>query len=255
MINPPPSTLIIVAGGKGTRVGGSVPKPLIELAGRSILLRALDAFAGLDWIHQRIVALPREAIREHFFGATEIGGRLRADLSPEHCRTALSRGMLAAGVTVVVSGGERRQDSVKATLDAIDAQSELVLIHDAARPFVSRTVIEAVAHAAAATGAAVPAVAMKDTVKRVDTSGRVRETLERQKLRTVQTPQGFQRTIILDAYARFGREEVTDDAALCERAGIAVTTVDGEERNFKITTPRDVVLARMMVEDGGDIGV
>jgi 2-C-methyl-D-erythritol 4-phosphate cytidylyltransferase/2-C-methyl-D-erythritol 2,4-cyclodiphosphate synthase len=143
------------------------------------------------------------------------------------------------------SGGATRQASVRAGLEALVSQSpDIVLIHDAARPFVTAGVISRAIDAAEITGAAVPAIAVTDTIKLIGASGHVEATPERARLRIAQTPQAFRFDVILDAHrraARDGRDDFTDDAALAEWAGLTVATFDGDVANMKLTTPEDFV--------------
>jgi 2-C-methyl-D-erythritol 4-phosphate cytidylyltransferase / 2-C-methyl-D-erythritol 2,4-cyclodiphosphate synthase len=143
------------------------------------------------------------------------------------------------------SGGATRQASVRAGLEALVSQSpDIVLIHDAARPFVTAGVISRAIDAAQITGAAVPAIAVTDTIKLIGDSGHVEATPERARLRVAQTPQAFSFDVILDAHrraAREGRDDFTDDAALAEWAGLTVATFEGDPANMKLTTPEDFV--------------
>jgi 2-C-methyl-D-erythritol 4-phosphate cytidylyltransferase/2-C-methyl-D-erythritol 2,4-cyclodiphosphate synthase len=143
------------------------------------------------------------------------------------------------------SGGATRQASVRSGLEALASQSpDIVLIHDAARPFVTAAVISRAIDAAEITGAAVPAIAVTDTIKLIGDNGHVEATPERARLRIAQTPQAFSFDVILDAHrraARDGRDDFTDDAALAEWAGLTVATFEGDPANMKLTTPEDFV--------------
>jgi 2-C-methyl-D-erythritol 4-phosphate cytidylyltransferase / 2-C-methyl-D-erythritol 2,4-cyclodiphosphate synthase len=143
------------------------------------------------------------------------------------------------------SGGATRQASVHAGLEALAAERpDIVLIHDAARPFVSEAVISRAIDAANRTGAAIPTVSVADTIKLIDGAGNVEATPERARLRIAQTPQAFRFDVILDAHrraAREGRTEFTDDAALAEWAGLTIATFEGDVANMKLTTPEDFV--------------
>ena len=142
-------------------------------------------------------------------------------------------------------GGATRQASVRAGLEALASQSpDIVLIHDAARPFVTAAVISRAIDAAGLTGAAVPAIPVTDTIKLIGDGGHVEATPERARLRIAQTPQSFRYDVILDAHrraAREGRDDFTDDAALAEWAGLTVATFEGDPANMKLTTPEDFV--------------
>lgn len=215
--------VIIVAAGRGLRAGGDVPKQLVDLGGRTVLQRSVAAFDAHPAVTALVVVLP-------------------ADVAPD--------GHALVGATRVdcrcVAGGERRQDSVRAGLAALSHEATTVLVHDAARPFVDHAVIDRVIEAAGRTGAVVPAVAARDTVKRMASGTRlVGETIPREEIWLAQTPQGFARAVIEQAVALGARDvEATDEAMLAERAGHPVEIVQGDERNVKITTADDVMAAK-----------
>lgn len=211
---------VIVAAGRGYRAGGDMPKQYRELAGEPVIRPTLAAFlnhAQIDVV-QPVIHPDDEAI---FQKATAGLTRL---LPP-------------------VAGGATRQASVRAGLEALrGAAPDLVLIHDAARPFLSSDLITRAIGAAKAHGAAVPAVAITDTVKKVDERDMVSETLDRSRLRTVQTPQAFAYDVIVELHDRAaaaGRDDFTDDAALAEWAGHPVNVFVGESSNVKLTTSDD----------------
>jgi 2-C-methyl-D-erythritol 4-phosphate cytidylyltransferase / 2-C-methyl-D-erythritol 2,4-cyclodiphosphate synthase len=213
-------TAIIAAGGAGRRLGTPVPKQLLQLDGRSMLERSVDAFAAHPAVAETIVVLP-------------------ADLAAAPPQWLASR----APRVRVVAGGERRQDSVANGFDATDRSADVVLVHDAARPFVTPDVITRVIDAAVAHGAAIAAIPVSDTVKRAEgPSGEriVVDTISRDALYLAQTPQGFAHGVLRDAVA-LGRSgvEATDEAMLAERAGHTVRLVDGAAANVKITTAED----------------
>ncbi len=212
-------SVIIAAGGRGLRMGGPLPKQLVEVGGRAVLDRSVSAFAAHPEVSEVVVALPPD-LASHppgYLGGT--GTRVR-----------------------VVAGGDRRQDSVANAFADVDARAEVVLVHDAARPFVGADLIARTIAAAADAGAAVAAVAVRDTVKRV-ADGRVAETLPRGTIYLAQTPQGFRRDVLAAALDAGRTLEATDEAALAEAIGRPVRVVDGEASNIKITTPEDLVLA------------
>jgi 2-C-methyl-D-erythritol 4-phosphate cytidylyltransferase / 2-C-methyl-D-erythritol 2,4-cyclodiphosphate synthase len=213
---------IIAAGGAGRRLGADRPKQLIDIGGGSMLQHALRAFLTHARVSEVIVALP--AGLEYSDLAT---------LAP-HRASALHP----------VTGGERRQDSVANAFDRVHPSSDVVLIHDAARPFVSASLIDRTIDAASVHGAAVAAVQSRDTVKRVERDV-VRETIPRDTIYLAQTPQGFRREVLAAAVA-LGRSgfEATDEAALAERAGYQVHVVEGDAGNVKITTEEDLAAAR-----------
>jgi 2-C-methyl-D-erythritol 4-phosphate cytidylyltransferase / 2-C-methyl-D-erythritol 2,4-cyclodiphosphate synthase len=212
-------TAIIAAGGAGRRLGAGVPKQLLTLGDVPILQRSVEAFLTHPLITDVVVALPTAL----------------AAAPPEWLK----------GVRVV-SGGESRQASVANAFDHVPPHSDVVLVHDAARPFVTAETISRAIDAAAAHGAAIVAVPVSDTVKRT-AHGRdvIAETIPRDQVFLAQTPQAFRRSILGEAVAlgRSGVEE-TDEAALVERAGHPVRVVAGELSNVKITTAADLEAAR-----------
>lgn len=221
---------ILVAAGRGERLGGARPKAFIEVGGRSMLAWSAEAFEAVPAV-DAIVAVVPEAER------------------------ARAREMLThvTKLHAIVPGGERRQDSVRAGLaQAPQGFDGIVLVHDAARPFVERAVIEAVVRAARESGAALPVVPVVDTVKRVR-DGRVLETVDRSELFGAQTPQGFRLSGLTRAYAAADAAglTVTDEAMALERLGEMVRAVPGSARNRKITTPDDLAWAEDVVRRGG----
>jgi 2-C-methyl-D-erythritol 4-phosphate cytidylyltransferase/2-C-methyl-D-erythritol 2,4-cyclodiphosphate synthase len=213
---------IIAAGGSGTRLGAAVPKQLLDIGGRTILQRSVEAFTSHPQVRDVIVVLPRGVA------------------------AAPPAWLAGASRVTIVSGGERRQDSVANAFDAVPGDVDVVLVHDAARPFVSGALISRAIDAAAAHGAAIVAVPASDTVKRVaGHDGVISETLRREEIFLAQTPQAFRRDVLKDAVA-LGRSgtEATDEAALAERAGHPVHVVEGDSANVKITTPGDLETAR-----------
>ena len=219
------AAVVVVAAGRGERLG--VPaKVLLPLAGRPMLAHVLDAVEEAVSIEDVIVVV----------GA--------------HTREAVE-GMIAAGpwgkVRAVVSGGEQRQDSVAAGVAAVPPSSDVVLVHDGARPLAPPALFDRCAAAAAETGAAIAAVPVADTLKRV-ADGRVAGTVDRAGLWAAQTPQGFRRNVLVDAIARCaGLPAVTDESGLCEALGIPVAIVPGEPSNLKVTRPEDVAVAEALL--------
>ena len=230
-------SVIIAAAGAGRRLGSSTPKQLLDIGGGTILQHSLRAFHTHPLVSEIVVVLP---------------GDRSAD------RSALAAGGIEArnGPAVhAVSGGERRQDSVAAAFDRVSAEAEVVLIHDAARPFVGADLIERTIAATKMHGAAIAAVRAHDTVKRVafDSGAPVIvETIPRDAVYLAQTPQGFRRDVLAAAVA-VGRSgvEATDEAALAERAGYRVHVVDGDPGNVKITTEEDLDAARQRMAGRG----
>ena len=222
---------VLVAAGRSTRFGGAVPKQFLDLGGEPIAVRAARALAGAPGVDSVVVVVPPDAL----------GG------SQDRALRAVR------GVHAVVAGGASRAASALAGVEAA-TDAAYVLVHDAARPFVQSSTITAVLKAARRHGAAVPVVAVHDTVKSDDGSGFVRETLERSALRLAQTPQAARRDWMLEALrnALADGAEVTDEAQALERAGRRVAIVDGDPRNVKITTAVDWDDARARLADRGD---
>jgi len=218
---------VIVAAGRGERAGGDVPKQYRDIAGEPMIRPTLRAF--LDHPQIRVVQVVVNAKDQGIYRAA-IDGLQK--------------------LTAPVPGGATRQASVRAGLEALAASApDLVLIHDAARPFLSSALIDRAIAAGKSTGAAVPGVVIADTVKAIDADATVAETLDRSRLRIVQTPQAFAFDLILDAHrraARAGLESFTDDAALAEWAGHRVSVFEGEAGNVKVTTNDDFARAGIL---------
>ena len=214
---------IVVAAGHGVRAGGDLPKQFRRLGGDTLLQRALSTFTGVS-----AVSLVQPVIRPN-------------DLTL--VRT-LTDGM---DILPPVSGGATRQASVRAGLEALEPREpDIVLVHDAARPFATSELIARAIAAAEKTGAAIPGLPVTDTVKRIDQTGTIETTLDRNSIRLVQTPQAFAFPALLKAHRRavtHGRDDFTDDAALVEWAGMKVSVFEGEPGNIKLTTPDDFARA------------
>lgn len=223
--------MVVVAAGQGSRLGGEVPKQFLAVGGVPILLRALRPFVAHPEVAQVAVVLPpAHAERPPDFLAPLAGASLR-----------------------VVAGGRERSDSVAAGLRALGSECRVVLVHDGARPFVDRAVIDAVvAHARAGFGA-VAAVPVSDTLKQ-QASGDptlVARTVPREGLWRAQTPQGFPRGLLEQAYARAAESmPATDDASVVEACGGTVRIVPDSPRNLKITTRDDLALAEALAAAG-----
>jgi len=225
---------VVVAAGQGLRAGGEIPKQFRRIAGETLLERALSAFAEAPDV-------------------TFVQPVIRPD------DVDLVR-RLTSGMNVLepVAGGATRQASVRAGLEAlVSCTPDIVLVHDAARPFASASLITRAIAAAEKTGAAIPALPVTDTVKRIDSAGTIEATLDRNSIRLVQTPQAFAFPALFDAHRRAlaqGRNDFTDDAALAEWAGIKVSVFAGEPGNIKFTTPEDFARAEAIQSAGlGDV--
>ena len=212
---------VIVAAGRGLRAGAGGPKQYRSVGGQTVIFRAMEPFCR----HPQLFAV-------------------QPVVNPDDIQMFQDAvcGLSHASPT---EGGATRQASVHAGLEALAPQKpDIVLIHDAARPFVSQGLISRAIDAVKPTGAAVPTIAVADTIKLVDGKGNVEATPERARLRIAQTPQVFYFDAILDAHrraAREGRSDFTDDAALAEWAGLTVATFEGDVANMKLTTPEDFV--------------
>jgi 2-C-methyl-D-erythritol 4-phosphate cytidylyltransferase len=220
---------VVVAAGSGTRLPGSVEKQFAPLRGRPVVVRALEALAAAREVEAIVLVVPRG--REEF---------ARAEMVIAH---------RVPRVAAVVAGGATRGASVRLGLAAVPASTDWVIVHDAARPLATAALVGRVLEGARETGAAVPAMPVADTLKRAD-GGVVIDTLDRDGLWAVQTPQAFGQRTLLAAHARAEKEgwETTDDAALVERAGGRVRIVEGERWNIKITEAGDLVVAEAILE-------
>ena len=213
---------IIAAGGRGARFGGDTPKQLLTLGGVPILQRTIDVFVASPSVNEIVVALPREL----------------AESPPPYLQSVTK-------TTQLVAGGERRRDSVANAFQLISNHADVVVIHDAARPFVTDDMIRRTIEAAFESGAAIAAVPAHDTVKRGDASGAVVATLPREEIYLAQTPQAFRVDVLREALAMGG--DATDEAALVERAGHRVRLVAGDAANLKITTQTDLLVAERLL--------
>jgi 2-C-methyl-D-erythritol 4-phosphate cytidylyltransferase / 2-C-methyl-D-erythritol 2,4-cyclodiphosphate synthase len=221
---------LVVAAGRGTRLGAPLPKQYLPLGGVAVLRHGVRALAEHPSIAAvRVIIHPDD--RPHYDSATA-----------------------GLGLMPPVDGGAQRQDSVRNGLESLaDAAPELVLIHDGARPFLDRPVIDRVLIGLGAHQGAIAALPVRDTVKRGD-GGRIAATIDRSALWRAQTPQGFHYGPIVAAHRAAAGAELSDDAAVAERAGIDVALVEGSEDNFKVTTMDDLARAeRLLAARNGDI--
>ena len=226
MTDHDPAAAILLAAGRSQRMGG-IDKVWANLGGRPLLAWPLEMLAALDAL-DAIVVVSGEERREQIEA-------LAAEVAP--------------GLDVRwTAGGERRRDSVAAGLDAAP-EAAWYLVHDAARPLASAVLARRVLDAAREDGAAIPGLAVADTVKAVDADGRVTSTLARAALRAVQTPQAFAGPLLRRAHAA-GGDDATDDAQLVERLGEPVVVVEGEAHALKVTTTEDLDRVRSLVERG-----
>jgi 2-C-methyl-D-erythritol 4-phosphate cytidylyltransferase len=226
----PGTEVIIVGAGQGRRMGALEPKVFLTLGPRPVLAHAVGAFTALAEISGVVLVVPAGAENRARAACRDLPG--------------------AEKIRAILPGGEHRQDSVRAGLRSLPSAAETILVHDGARPFISSELILRVVAAARQVGAAVPGLAVADTLKETNSERRVVRTLGRTAVVAVQTPQGFQRDVLLRAYAWAAANPVsaTDDAGLVEASGGPVAVVAGEPENFKLTTPWDFSLAEMLWE-------
>lgn len=223
-------TLILPAAGSGSRMDRETPKPYLELEGRTVLERTLRRFLSLEGLGRVVLAASGDRMKQ--------------------AKAILDHTLPASMVSVVVEGGSERQHSIYTALRQA-GESELILVHDAVRPFVREEHIKACCEAALRHGGAVLGVPVRDTIKRTNENRAVTATPERGSLWKAQTPQAFRREILLEAYRKAEEDRFvgTDDASLVERLGKRVQMVEGDRNNFKITYPEDLERARLLLEE------
>jgi 2-C-methyl-D-erythritol 4-phosphate cytidylyltransferase len=221
-----PTVAIVVAGGPGTRLGAKGPKGFVQLAGQPLVVRSLRAMLASPAVDRAVVVVPAGLL-----------ARARTLLEPFNDPQR---------PFTVVEGGAERQDSVRNGLAAA-GDADLIAIHDAARPFVSRAVVEAVIAAARRHGAAIVATPATDTLKQVHPDGWIEATPPRERLWLAQTPQVFRADLLRAAHAQATGSGATDDAALVEAIGQRIFVVRGNPENHKITTPEDLRWAEWLL--------
>ena len=220
---------IVPAGGRGLRMGSNVPKQFLALGDVPLLVHALKIFESSSIISEIILVVPEDECaywRDHI--VTVYGLKK---------------------ISQVVGGGRRRQDSVLNGVQAANSNSDIMVVHDAVRPFVTERMIADVVEAARKHGAAIVAVPVCDTVKRVNDDGLIEETLRREELWVAQTPQAFQRDILVRAHEQGKTDglDATDDAFLVERMGLSVSIVQGNSQNIKVTRPEDLQIGQAIL--------
>ena len=217
---------VIVAAGTASRMGG-IDKVMAELAGEPMIKRTVRTFQECDAISEIVIVTRPDLIKPI---------------------TNLTAGM--EKVIAVVAGGKSRQESVGLGLNALSDKVKLAAIHDGARPLITWQVIDRVVRAAHSYGAAAPAIPVKDTIKVVE-GGIVKNTPDRSKLQAVQTPQVFDLDLLRGALKKAAQDgaQVTDDCSAVELMGMSVKIVEGDERNIKVTTPMDLKIAEMLLEE------
>jgi 2-C-methyl-D-erythritol 4-phosphate cytidylyltransferase/2-C-methyl-D-erythritol 2,4-cyclodiphosphate synthase len=217
--------LVVVAAGQGQRLGAGKPKAFVDLVGRPLLTHAIESIIAMPDLAQLIIAVPES----HVVEAAEIGSNLIGDLPISF---------------EVVLGGETRQASISNALAELSPESEIVLVHDAARALAPTSLFAAVANSVrTARISSLPVMRVVDTIKRIE-GQTILETVDREVLRSAQTPQGFIASDLRAAYDA-AEAEFTDDAALMQAAGHRILAVDGDERAFKITTAADLAAAEL----------
>ncbi|MEC9005530.1 MAG: 2-C-methyl-D-erythritol 4-phosphate cytidylyltransferase [Nitrospirota bacterium] len=220
---------IVPAGGRGVRMGSDVPKQFLTLGDVPLLVHALQTFESCSIISEIVLVVPEDDC-----------AYCHDHIVPIYGLKKISR---------VVGGGRRRQDSVLNGVQVTNPTSDIVVVHDAVRPFVTERMIADVVKAARKHGAAIVAIPLRDTVKRVNFDGLIEETLSREKLWAAQTPQAFQRDILLRAHEQGETDGVdaTDDAFLVERMGLSVSVVQGSFHNIKVTRPEDLQMGQAIL--------
>jgi len=217
---------IVPAAGYGKRLGLKAKKPFVNLGGRPLIMYSLKKLDASPAVKGIIVAVERRKIKA---------------LSSLAARFGIKK------LIAVIAGGKTRAESVRNCIRKVDDSFDIVLIHDAARPFVDAKTIECSVKAADKYGGCIVAVRQNDTVKLADGNGFIKRTLDRDRIFRAQTPQVFRRRIIKAAYARF-RRGATDDARLVEASGSArIKILEGPARNIKITTIEDLKLAEVLL--------
>lgn len=232
--NPPRASLIIPAAGESSRMGLCKRKPWLDLAGRPVIMHTLAAFAKLDWIEEVILVVNPE--------------------DEDEARERMWEELNGLGVSIITTGGGSRAESVWKGLQLTNPRLEVVAVHDAVRPFFSIDTCRALLRTARDRGAAVPAIPVSDTIKRVE-GDKILQTVARTGLMAVQTPQCFRRELLIDAFElAFSTgglsQSVTDEAWLVEQYGQEVTVILGSANNIKLTTREDMVLATALLRSG-----
>jgi len=223
------ASAIIVAAGSGVRLGLNEPKAFTDLAGVSLIARSLRTLSSVQAIGEAVVTAP-----------AGMEAAMRAQAAISGLRIPVK----------ITAGGAERQDSVRTALELVSAEAEIVVVHDAARPFATPAIFTACIEAAARSGGAVAAMALADTLKRAE-NGVITGTMPRAGLWQAQTPQAFRRRLLAEAHARAVREQIqaTDDASLVERLGATIEIVQGSPLNLKITTPDDLRIAAAIARE------
>lgn len=227
-------TAIVLSAGKGSRFGYGIPKPLALIANKPVLAYSLLRLNSHPLIKEIILVVSHKN---------------------KAAMTRVLQKYKIVKLTKIVIGGKERQDSLGNALSALPLNTDIVVVHDGARPFIDQHLTSKLIREADKNGAAVLGVPVKDTIKEIcspqpkdQSAGIIKATLKRDKLWAVQTPQAFKKNIILEAYRRFGKVKVTDDSSLAEMMGIKVRVVSSSYSNIKITTRDDLALAEVIAK-------
>lgn len=220
---------VVPAAGRGLRMGRDTPKQYLLLGGLPLLVHSLRVLDESDAISAVVLATPQPDL--------------------DYCRQDIVARYGFKKIRQVVAGGAERQDSVRLGLAAVGSEAEIVLVHDAVRPFLTASMIAQVVEAAQKHGAAIVAIPMRDTVKRAGPDGLIEETVDRKPLWLAQTPQAFKRALLEEAHANAHRDgfRATDDAQLVERLGHRVAIVEGSTDNIKVTRPEDLAMGESIL--------
>ncbi|MBI4982672.1 MAG: 2-C-methyl-D-erythritol 4-phosphate cytidylyltransferase [Candidatus Omnitrophica bacterium] len=219
---------IVLAAGAGKRFKSKESKALVRVLGKPLFIYSLEILSKLFFVKEIVVVVNDDNA---------------CDVAREIKRYRINK------VKCLVKGGRRRQDSVFCGLTAVSDKADFVLIHDSARPFINSKIVSAVVKEACKIGAAILGVPVKATLKEIVTCEKiVKKTLDRSRFWEIQTPQVFKKDVILQAYDKFSREDVTDDASLVEKLGKKVAVVQGAYSNIKITTPEDLCIAEALLK-------
>ncbi len=227
----PKTTAILLAGGKGLRMGDDIPKQFLPLAGRPVVLHSLEKFEGSDWVHEIVLVLP-EGHRDFF----------KRHVLKEQNFSKLKKQIV---------GGITRQDSSYEGFKSLDSFPDVVIVHDVARPLVSSQVIEECIRVAYQEGASLAAKQASDTIKECDKDGKVLNTHDRKKIFIAQTPQAFRYEILKKALESAYEDHFqgTDEASLVERIGHPVKVVATQSSNIKLTQPEDFLFAEAILKN------
>ncbi|NLM44499.1 MAG: 2-C-methyl-D-erythritol 4-phosphate cytidylyltransferase [Clostridiales bacterium] len=226
------NTAVIVAGGKGTRMNKGINKLYLDIKGKAILARTLEVFFASDSIDEVVLVIAEE------------------DLGI--CKKKVLKEIEIKKPFKIVFGGNERQDSVYNGITNTNKNTDIIVIHDGARPFVTKDIIENAIKEVKQYKAVVVAMPVKDTIKITDENGLITKTPDRSRLWLAQTPQVFVKEIIVQAYefCRTNKIKATDDSMLVEQLGFKVKIIEGSYDNIKITTPEDLAFAKLILESG-----